>query len=58
MNKQLFSLLCLTVLATSLPSCRNRKRQEPVNKDQIETMIELDGIIFEEETADEKITKF
>jgi len=57
MNKKLLSLLCLSIISLSLLSCR--KRQVLAKKDDVNTMIELDSIIFEEEeTADARIIKF
>ena len=59
MNKQLLSLVCLTLLAATLPSCRNRKKETTVRQEEINTMIELDTIVCEQdESADAKIIKF
>ena len=60
MNKQLFSLICLTLLATTLPSCRNRKKEATAQKEEINTMIELDALTEERirGIAREEIVKF
>ena len=56
MNKTLFSLTLLAVIATTIPACRNRKKE---TSEEINTMIELDSIVAEkEEPADAKIIKF
>jgi hypothetical protein len=57
MNKKIFSLLCLTVLAIAVPSCRKRtEKQDP----EINTMIEFDNEIASAETEndDTKNVKF
>lgn len=59
MNKQLLSLACLTLLAATLPSCRNRKTETTARQEEINTMIELDSLVVEQdESADAKIIKF
>lgn len=57
MNKKIFSLLCLTILAIAIPSCRKRK-EKPVKQDEINTMIELDNVITPTEDVDAKNVKF
>lgn len=63
MNKQLLSLVCLTLLATTLPSCRNRKKEAIAQQEEINTLIELENMIEEKieeriEELDAKIIKF
>jgi len=60
MNKQIFSLLCLSLLAIA-PACkRDKKMQTQHEQEIIETMIELDNtVVFEEESAGAKeVIKF
>ena len=56
-NRYFFPALCIVALACA-PAC---KKQQPVQKKEIKTMIELDNTVFEtEETAETKnsIAKF
>jgi hypothetical protein len=57
-NKYLASLFCITVLALA-PACKKRQ-EKAVNKDDVNTMIELDNSVFEvEDTTDEEtVIKF
>lgn len=58
MNKNLVSLFCLTLIASTIPSCRNCKKENPAKQEDIETMIELDTLIEDTEKTDTKVSKF
>jgi len=60
MNKQLASLLCLVILVT-MPACRKKSKEEKrEERENISTMIEIDGIVEEEKEVEAKksIIKF
>lgn len=60
-NTLLTSLFCITILACA-PACSKRQEKATKNKDDINTMIELDNSVFETETEeneiDQKLIKF
>lgn len=61
MNKNIISLLCLSLIVVAVPSCRNcKKDKEPVQQEEMDmdTMIDLDTLVEESQDLDRKVSKF